>query len=71
MLFRNLKSGNIVAATDETSIELMQRSAIYEAVEIAPAAEPVPVRTEGKPRKKAQKAEPEPETDEVEEKQEG
>ena len=32
MLFRNLKSGNVVAATDETSIELMQRSAIYEAV---------------------------------------
>ena len=28
MLFRNLKSGNIVAATDETSIELMQRSAL-------------------------------------------
>lgn len=36
MLFRNLKSGNIVAATDETSIELMQRSAIYEAVENRP-----------------------------------
>ena len=39
MLFRNLKSGNIVAATDETSIELMQRSAIYEAVEIAANAQ--------------------------------
>ena len=53
MLFRNLKSGNIVAATDETSIELMQRSAIYEAVEIAPA----PVKTEGKRRKKPTEAE--------------
>ena len=44
MLFRNLKSGNVVAATDETSIELMQRSAIYEAVEIAPAVAPAPQR---------------------------
>lgn len=50
MLFRNLKSGNIVAATDETSIELMQRSAIYEAVEIAPAV--APAKAEGKRRKK-------------------
>lgn len=40
MLFKNLRTGNIVAATDETSIELMQRSAIYEAVEIAPAPAP-------------------------------
>lgn len=54
MLFRNLKSGNIVAATDETSIELMQRSAIYEAVEIAPA----PIKTEGKRRKKPAESEP-------------
>lgn len=65
MLFRNLKSGNIVAATDETSIELMQRSAIYEAVEIAPAA-PAPVKAEGKRRKKPAEAEPE-ETAEVQE----
>ena len=48
MLFRNLKSGNVVAATDETSIELMQRSAIYEAVEIAPAVAPAPAKAEGK-----------------------
>ena len=48
MLFRNLKSGNVVAATDETSIELMQRSAIYEAVEIAPAVAPAPAK--GAPR---------------------
>ena len=51
MLFRNLKSGNIVAATDETSIELMQRSAIYEAVEIAPAVAPAPAKAEDKRRK--------------------
>ena len=56
MLFRNLKSGNVVAATDETSIELMQRSAIYEAVEIAPAA-PAPAKAEGKRRKKPAEAE--------------
>lgn len=46
MLFRNLKTGNIVAAADETSIELMRRSAIYETVEIAPA------KAENKRRKK-------------------
>lgn len=40
MLFRNLKSGNIVAATDDTSIELMRRSAIYEAVKLIPVVEP-------------------------------
>lgn len=55
MLFRNLKSGNIVAATDETSIELMQRSAIYEAVEIAPAV--APAKAEDKRRKKPTEAE--------------
>lgn len=71
MLFRSLKSGNIVAVTDETSIELMQRSAIYEAVEIAPVAEPVPAKAEGKRRKKPAEAEPEPEVAKVEEKQEG
>ncbi len=37
MLFRNTKSGNIVGADDKTSIELMQRSPIYEVVETAPA----------------------------------
>lgn len=59
MLFRNLKSGNVVAATDETSIELMQRSAIYEAVEIAPAVAPAPApaKAEGKRRKKPAEAE--------------
>lgn len=56
MLFRNLKLGNIVAATDETSIELMRQSAIYEAVETAPAAEAA--KPEGKRRKKAAEAEP-------------
>lgn len=30
MLFKNLKSGNIVSATDESAIELMRRSPIYE-----------------------------------------
>lgn len=62
MLFRNLKSGNIVAATDETSIELMRRSAIYEAVETAPAAETVPAveaaKAEGKRRRKSAGTEP-------------
>lgn len=36
MLFRNLKSGNLVEATSETSIALMQRSPNYEAVAPAP-----------------------------------
>ena len=62
MLFRNLKSGNIVAATDETSIALMQRSAIYEAVETAPAAETVPAaeaaKAEGKRRRMPAGTEP-------------
>lgn len=44
MLFKNLRTGNIVAATDETSIELMQRSGNYEAI-TAPA--PIP-QTEAK-----------------------
>ena len=52
MLFRNLKSGNIVVATDDTSIELMQRSTIYEAVGIVPAVEPAPAKAEGKRRKR-------------------
>lgn len=56
MLFRNLKSGNMIAAADETSIWLMQRSAIYEAVEAAPGAESE--KAEGKRRKKAAQAEP-------------
>lgn len=30
MLFKNLKSGNIVSVTDESAIELMHRSPIYE-----------------------------------------
>lgn len=62
MLFRNLKSGNIVAAADKTSIELMRRSAIYEAVETAPAAETAPTveaaKAEGKRRRKSAGAEP-------------
>lgn len=55
MLFHNLKSGNIVAATDETVIELMRRSVIYETVETAPAAEAA--KAESKRRKKAAEAE--------------
>lgn len=35
MLFKNLRSGNIVDARDKTSIDLMLRSAIYEVVECA------------------------------------
>ena len=55
MLFRNLKSGNIVAATDETSIELMQRSAIYEAVKLIPAVEPA--KADSKRRKRSAETE--------------
>lgn len=40
MLFKNLKTGNFVATSDESSIELMQRSPIYEAVDV-PAPAPV------------------------------
>ena len=40
MLFKNLRTGNIVAAADETSVDLMQRSAIYEAAEIVPVPTP-------------------------------
>lgn len=62
MLFRNLKSGNIVAAADETSTELMRRSAIYEAMETASAAETVPTveaaKAEGKSRRKSAGTEP-------------
>lgn len=35
MLFKNLRSGNIVDARNKTSIDLMLRSSIYEAVECA------------------------------------
>ena len=66
MLFRNLKSGNIVAATDKTSVELMQRSAIYEIVEIAPAVAPTPAKAEGKRRKKPTEAETDAPAAEVE-----
>lgn len=55
MLFRNLKSGNIVAATDETSIKLMQRSAIYEAVKLIPAVEPA--KADSKRRKRSAETE--------------
>lgn len=47
MLFKNLKTGNIVAATNETSIELMQRSPIYETVKLTTSAPEI-----GKPVKK-------------------
>lgn len=40
MLFKNLRTGNMIAATDKISIELMQRSAIYEAVKTTPAPAP-------------------------------
>ena len=67
MLFRNLKSGNLVAASAETSIEQLQRSAIYDAVEIAPAVEPAPAKAEGKRRKKPTGAETDAPAAEVQE----
>ena len=48
MLFRNLRSGGIVSATNEDSIALMQRSPIYE--EYIPPA-PEKKRKSGKPPK--------------------
>lgn len=54
MLFKNLKTGNTVAAANETSIELMQRSSIYETVKpTTPTPETATRDTEtGKPVKK-------------------
>lgn len=64
MLFKNLRSGNIVDACDKTSIDLMLRSPIYEVVECAapvdvPDVVPdvVPAQA-GKRRKKAPDAAP-------------
>lgn len=48
MLFRNLRSGGIVSATNEDSIALMQRSPIYE--EYIPPT-PEKKRKSGKPPK--------------------
>lgn len=56
MLFKNLRSGNIVDARDKTSIDLMLRSSIYEVVECAVPAN-VPAQA-GKRRKKAPDAAP-------------
>ena len=52
MLFKNLKSGNIVAATDDTTIALMARSPIYEEMKVAV---PVAPKAAEKPVKKATK----------------
>lgn len=41
MLFKNLKSGNLVEAKDSGTIELMTDSPYYEAV-VAPASAPAP-----------------------------
>lgn len=61
MLFKNLRSGNIVDARDKTSIDLMLRSSIYEVVECAaPADAPAQV---GKRRKKAPDAAPDTSAD--------
>ena len=57
MLFRNLKSGNLVDAHDETAIDLMRTSPIYEAVCPALPAESVSPASAGKSRKKAAKNE--------------
>lgn len=50
MLFRNLRSGGIVSATNEDSIALMQRSPIYEEY-IPPTPDPEKKRKSGKPPK--------------------
>ena len=56
MLFKNLKSGNLVEAADATTIELMEASPNYEAVApTAPAASPEPA---AKPAKKKGEAKP-------------
>ena len=52
MLYRNLKSGNLVAAQDPFSAELMGRSLIYEAV--TPTA-PTPAPAAPVPEAKASK----------------
>lgn len=50
MLFKNLKSGNLVEATDKTTIELMELSPIYEVVKpVIPAAKPAKKKGEAKP----------------------
>lgn len=49
MLFRNLKSGNLVEAANEAVIELMMLSPSYETVETTSA---VPTPKVGKPAKK-------------------
>lgn len=43
MLFRNLRTGNIVAASDETAIELMNSSDNYVAIYTSDAVEAAPV----------------------------
>lgn len=49
MMFKNLKTGNIVTASAEDTIELMQRSSIYEAVDTpeAPAEDALTPNIEG------------------------
>lgn len=66
MLFKNLRSGNIVDARDKTSIDLMLRSSIYEVVECAVPADEVPdvvPAQAGKRRKKAPDAAPDTSAD--------
>lgn len=40
MLFKNIKTGNIVAVSNGDSVELMQRSPIYEAIKADIKSEP-------------------------------
>lgn len=51
MLFRNIKTGNIVSPSDEATVELMKESPIYEQVEAPKEAETV-AKTEAKEQKK-------------------
>lgn len=52
MLFKNIKTGNIVSPSDETTIELMQKSPIYEQVESSAEAETV---VEAEPKEETKK----------------
>lgn len=57
MLFKNLKSGNLVSATDETSIELMEASNTYAAVYAVETASDRPKKAKRATKAKAENAE--------------
>ena len=54
MLFKNLKSGNLIDVKDVSVIEMMKRSPIYEAVTVkapAPVSASEPAKSAKKPAK--------------------